>query len=88
VWKCCVTGYEVRWRVVALVRRVVWRIRARRCCVLDGILGALVEWYCACACACAAAWGSERRAPARRRGAFEKRVCDIVGVVVVGGSWG
>jgi hypothetical protein len=63
-----------------LARSVVWRIRARRCCVLDGILGALVEWYCACAAAC----GIERRVAVRRRGAFVRRACDILGVVMVG----
>lgn len=45
VWKCCVTGYDVRCKVVVLARRVVWRISARRWCCEDGILGELGrEW--------------------------------------------
>jgi hypothetical protein len=44
VWKCCVRGYEARWRAVVLARRVVWRIRVRRCWAFGGILGPPAEW--------------------------------------------
>jgi hypothetical protein len=57
-----------------VARSVVWRMRVRRCWGPDGILGALVVEYEALV-----ARGIERRVAVRRRGAFVKRLCDILG---------